>query len=151
MELWKLGNSAYIIPATGMVNKLRFLYSSFVPQNSPQDSNREMTEKKKKRIVQIFGTPCHLFMTDSSSIMTYCIRHLMPSLFHLMGVALYCNFFSTFCFLLQLVFYLIKICCLSPLSVWARLLGPSSLNAFWTMSVSSRLRAASSWLCPGMC
>lgn len=123
MELWKLGNSAYIIPATGMVNKLRFLYSSFVPQNSPQDSNREMTEKKKKRVVQIFGTPCHLFMTDSSSIMTYlhtCIRHLMPSLFHLMGVALYCNFFFLpSVFLLQLVFYLIKICCLSPLSVWA--------------------------------
>lgn len=54
-------------------------------------------------------------MTDSPSIMTYCIPcicHLMPSLFHPMGVALYCKFFSTFCFLLQLDFYLIKVCCL---------------------------------------
>lgn len=59
--------------------------------------------------------PCHIFMTDSSSIMTYCIHcicHLMPSLFHPMGVALYCNFFLPSVFLLQLVFYLIKVCCL---------------------------------------
>lgn len=61
MELWKLGNHGYIIPSTGMVNKPRFLYSSFFPQNSPQDSHREMTEEKKKGIVQIFGTPCHIY------------------------------------------------------------------------------------------
>lgn len=128
MDLWKLGNFAYIIPSTGLVNKLRFLYPSFFPQSSPQDSNREMTEKRW--LVKIIGTPCHLFMTFLYYDILHTHCHLMPSLFHLMGVALYCNFFSTFCFLLQLVFNWIKVCCLSPLSVWVRLLGPPSLNAF---------------------
>lgn len=104
-----MGNCAYIIPSTWMVNKLRFLCPSFFPQSFPQDSNRGMTEKKKKRwIVKIFATPCHLFMTDSSSIMTYFIpyrRHLMPSLFHLMGVA---------------IFFLPSVFCCSWFSIWLK-------------------------------
>lgn len=44
MDLWKLCNFAYIIPSMGTVKKPIFLYLSFFPQSSPQDSNKELTE-----------------------------------------------------------------------------------------------------------
>lgn len=82
----------------------------------------------------------------------------MPSWFHWIGIALN---FSPLLFLLQLVLYLIQICSLSSptplvflpalLPVRVRLLDPPSLNAFWTMSVLSRLTAASHWLCLQVC
>lgn len=79
----------------------------------------------------------------------------MPSWFHLIGIAL--NFFPPSVFvavgfvfdsnLQPSPFQFLP----APLTVWVQLLDPPSLNAFWTMSVLSRLTAASYWLCLQVC
>lgn len=104
-----------------------------------------------KRLVRIFGLPCRLSITDVLYyITTFCGPPFLPFDAILISSNRNCTLlFSTFCF------------CCSWFCIWLKFADPPppfclgstipSLNAFWTMSVSSKLTAASYWLCPGLC
>lgn len=117
----------------------------------------------------ICGLPCRLSISDCFSItiiydnMTSAYHDislfpftiLMPSWFHLIGIAL--KFFPPFCFCCSWFCIWFKLTAFpfqflpTPLNVWVQLLDPLSLNAFWTMSVLLRLTTASYWLCLQVC
>lgn len=97
-------------------------------------------------------------------------NYLMPSWFHLIRIALNLLFFLFFCFFFAvcllvdsnlqpshpfaffLFYYYYFIFLPIPLFIVSvQLLDAPSLNAFWTMSVLSRLTAASYWLCLQVC
>ena len=155
MDLWKLGDfpSSSSHTQGWSTSSDFFIHHSFlkVPHRTP---NREMTKKKKKdelRHLEHHATLSWLILPLlwHTAYFEFTIQcHLYFIWWELHFIAI---FFYLLSFFVAVGFLLIKGCCLSPLSVWVRLLDPPSLNAFWTMSVSSRLRVASYWLCPGMC
>lgn len=75
----------------------------------------------------------------------------MPSWFHVIGIALTFNPPPHLLFLLQLVCIWFKFAAFPFVSTHSAYCMGSTLNAFWTMSVLSRLTAASYWLCLQVC